>query len=203
MNFHNIVEKNLTLLIVLIIFAISVGGLVEIIPLFFQKEVTEPIKGLSPYTPLQLEGRDVYIENGCVGCHSQMIRPLRAEVERYGHYSVAGESVYDHPFLWGSKRTGPDLARIGGRYSDDWHRLHLTNPRHVVPESIMPAYGWLQNAPLNAKLTPKKMRVLRQLGVPYTDEDIANAEDAVKGHTKMDALINYLQYLGTNIKEKR
>ena len=203
MNFHNIVEKNLTLLIVLIILAISVGGLVEIIPLFFQKEVTEPVKGLTPYTPLQLEGRDVYIENGCVSCHSQMIRPLRAEVERYGHYSVAGESVYDHPFLWGSKRTGPDLARIGGRYSDDWHRIHLTNPRHVVPESIMPAYGWLKNEPLNAKLTPKKMRVLRKLGVPYTDEDIANAEDAVKGRTKMDALINYLQYLGTNIKEKR
>jgi len=190
-------------MITLIVVAISFGGLVEIVPLFFQKDATEPVKGLKPYTPLQLEGRDIYIREGCVGCHSQMIRPLRAEVERYGHYSVAGESVYDHPFLWGSKRTGPDLARVGGRYSDDWHYTHLINPRDVVPESIMPAYPWLAKNILDGKLTPKKLKVLRTLGVPYTDEDIANASNAVKGHTELEAVISYLQSLGTIIKGSR
>lgn len=200
---HDLVEKHLGLMITLIVVAISFGGLVEIVPLFFQKDATEPVKGLKPYTPLQLEGRDIYIREGCVGCHSQMIRPLRAEVERYGHYSVAGESVYDHPFLWGSKRTGPDLARVGGRYSDDWHYTHLINPRDVVPESIMPAYPWLAKNILDGKLTPKKLKVLRTLGVPYTDEDIANASNAVKGHTELEAVISYLQSLGTIIKGSR
>ena len=203
MKKHGIVEKNLGLMVALIVIAISFGSLVEIVPLFFQKETTQPIKGLEPYTALQLEGRDIYIREGCVGCHSQMIRPLRAEVERYGHYSVAGESVYEHPFLWGSKRTGPDLARVGGRYSDDWHRIHMINPRDIVPESIMPAYPWLAENRLDGELTPKKMAALRTLGVPYTDSDIANATANVKGHTELDAVISYLQSLGTVIKENR
>lgn len=190
-------------MVFLVIIAISFGGLVEITPLFFQKVTTTPVEGLKPYTALQLEGRDIYIREGCVGCHSQMIRPLRAEVERYGHYSVAGESVYDYPFLWGSKRTGPDLARIGGRYSDAWHRLHLNNPRDIVPDSIMPAYPWLQNTVLDGRLTAKKMQALKTLGVPYSDKDISQASDTVKGHTEMDALISYLQSLGTHIREKR
>ncbi|WP_422466451.1 cytochrome-c oxidase, cbb3-type subunit II [Endozoicomonas sp. ALC013] len=200
---HDIVEKNLGLMAILVVVAISFGSLVEIVPLFFQKETTQPVEGLKPYTAMQLEGRDIYIREGCAGCHSQMIRPLRAEVERYGHYSVAGESVYDYPFLWGSKRTGPDLARVGGRYSDDWHRAHLINPRDLVPQSIMPAYPFLAENTLDGKLTPRKMETLRTLGVPYTDEDIAGARDAVKGQTELDALVAYLQGLGTVISGKR
>ncbi len=203
MKNHSIVEKNIGLMIVLMVLAISFGTLVEIVPMFFSKETTQPVKGLKPYTALQLEGRDIFIREGCVGCHSQMIRPLRAEVERYGHYSVAGESVYDHNFLWGSKRTGPDLARVGQRYSDEWHRAHLTNPRDVVPESVMPSYPWLAENKLDGKIVPTKMKVLRTLGVPYTDEAIDNATSDVKNHTEMDALISYLQSLGTAIKENR
>lgn len=200
---HDIVEKNIGLMVVLMVVAISFGSLVDIVPLFFQKETTQPVDGLKPYTAMQLEGRDIYIREGCVGCHSQMIRRLRAEVERYGHYSVAGESVYDHPFLWGSKRTGPDLARVGGRYSDNWHRAHLINPRDLVPQSIMPAYPFLADNKLDGMLTAKKMKTLRTLGVPYTDEDIAGAKDAVKGQTELDALVAYLQGLGTVISSKR
>lgn len=200
---HEIIEKNVALLVVLVLVAISFGSLVEIVPLFFQKETTQPVTGLKPYSALQLEGRDIYIREGCVGCHSQMIRPLRAEVERYGHYSVAGESVYDHPFLWGSKRTGPDLARVGGRYSDDWHRAHLINPRDLVPRSIMPAYPFLAERTLDGKLTGAKMEALRKLGVPYSDADINGAEQAVQGKTELDALVAYLQGLGTVIKDKR
>ena len=200
---HEIIEKNVALLVVLVLGAISFGSLVEIVPLFFQKETTQPVAGLKPYSALQLEGRDIYIREGCVGCHSQMIRPLRAEVERYGHYSVAGESVYDHPFLWGSKRTGPDLARVGGRYSDDWHRAHLINPRDLVPRSIMPAYPFLAERTLDGKLTGAKMEALRKLGVPYSDADINGAEQAVQGKTELDALVAYLQGLGTVITDKR
>lgn len=200
---HEKVETNVGLMAILIIIVISIGGLVEIVPLFFQKETTEPVAGLKPYTALQLEGRDVYVREGCYVCHSQMIRPFRAETERYGHYSVAGEFVYDRPFQWGSKRTGPDLARVGGRYSDDWHRVHLMNPRLVVPESNMPAFPWLAENVLDGELTPTKMSVLRTLGAPYTDEEIAAASDAVKGKTEMDALIAYLQGLGTAIKTRR
>ena len=200
---HDVIEKNIGLMVLLMVVAISFGTLVEIVPLFFSKTTTEPVEGLKPYTALQLEGRDIYIREGCVGCHSQMIRPLRAEVERYGHYSVAGESVYEHPFLWGSKRTGPDLARVGGRYSDDWQRAHLINPRDVVPESIMPAYPFLAENVLDGSDTAKKMDVLRTLGVPYTDEDMAGAQDAVKGSTELDALVAYLQSLGTVLKSKR
>lgn len=200
---HDIVEKNIGLMVILVVVAISFGSLVEIVPLFFQKETTQPVDGLKPYTAMQLEGRDIYIREGCAGCHSQMIRPLRAEVERYGHYSVAGESVYDYPFLWGSKRTGPDLARVGGRYSDDWHRAHLINPRDLVPQSIMPAYPFLADNKLDGKLTARKMETLRILGVPYTDEDIAGARDAVKGQTELNALVAYLQGLGTVISGKR
>ncbi|HAW22612.1 MAG TPA: cytochrome-c oxidase, cbb3-type subunit II, partial [Pseudomonas sp.] len=174
-----------------------------IVPLFFQDVVNEPVEGMKPYTALQLEGRDIYIREGCVGCHSQMVRPFRAETERYGHYSVAGESVYDHPFLWGSKRTGPDLARVGGRYSDDWHRAHLYNPRNVVPESKMPSYPWLVEHSLDGKNTADKMVALRSVGVPYTEEDIAGAKDAVKGRSEMDALVAYLQVLGTALTNKR
>ena len=197
------IEQNVTLLIVLVILVVAVGGLVEIVPLFFQKSTTEPVAGLKPYTALQLEGRDVYIREGCYNCHSQMIRPMRAETERYGHYSVAGEYVYDHPFQWGSKRTGPDLARVGGRYSDDWHRLHLMQPRDVVPESNMPAYTWLATGLVDDGVTPGKMRALRSVGVPYTDEQIAGATEEVKGKTEMEALIAYLQVLGTSIKTVR
>ena len=200
---HELLEKNIGLMALCMVLAVSIGGLVQIVPLFFQKETTEPVAGLKPYTALQLEGRDLYIREGCVGCHSQMVRPFRAETERYGHYSVAGESVYDHPFLWGSKRTGPDLARVGGRYSDDWHRAHLYNPRNVVPESKMPAYPWLVENKLDGKNTAKKLEAMRTLGVPYTDEDIAGAKDAVKGKTEMDALVAYLQVLGTSLKNTR
>ncbi len=200
---HDVVEKNLGLMIVLIIVAISFGGLVEIIPLFFLKETTQPVEGMKPRTALEVEGRAVYIREGCYNCHSQMIRPFRAETERYGHYSVAGESVWDHPFQWGSKRTGPDLARIGGRYSDDWHRVHLINPRDVVPESNMPAYPWLAENVLDGTDTAAKMRALRTVGVPYTDSDIEGAAAAVKGKTELDAMVAYLQGLGTAIKTKR
>jgi len=200
---HEKVETNVGLLAILVILVISIGGLVEIVPLFFLKETTEPVKGLKPYTALQLEGRDIYIREGCYLCHSQMIRPFRAETERYGHYSVAGEFVYDHPFQWGSKRTGPDLARVGGRYSDDWHRVHLTNPRLVVPESNMPGFPWLEENTLDETLTPTKLKAMKTLGVPYKDTDIAGAADAVKGKTEMDALIAYLQVLGTSIKARR
>jgi cytochrome c oxidase cbb3-type subunit 2 len=196
-------EKNIGLLSIFMVIAVAVGGLTQIVPLFFQDVTNKPVEGMKPRPALELEGRDVFIANGCVGCHSQMIRPFRAETERYGHYSVAGESVWDHPFLWGSKRTGPDLARVGNRYSDDWHRAHLYNPRNVVPESIMPAYPFLVENKLDGKLTGRKMEVLRSLGVPYTDEDIAGAGAAVKGKTEMDALVAYLQGLGTIIKSKR
>jgi cytochrome c oxidase cbb3-type subunit 2 len=183
--------------------AVSIGGLVQIVPLFFQDVTNTPVEGMVPRTALEHEGRDIFIREGCVGCHSQMIRPFRAETERYGHYSVAGESVWDHPFLWGSKRTGPDLARVGGRYSDDWHRAHLYNPRNVVPESIMPAYPWLVENKLDGENTATKLAAMRTLGVPYSDADIAGAKDAVKGKTEMDALVAYLQSLGTIIKNKR
>jgi cytochrome c oxidase cbb3-type subunit II len=200
---HEKIEKNIGLMIVLIIVAISFGGLVQIVPLFFQKQTTEPVAGLMPLTGLQLEGRDIYIREGCNVCHSQMIRPLRAETERYGHYSVAGEFVYDHPFLWGSKRTGPDLARVGGRYSDDWHRAHLYNPRNVVPESVMPSYPWLFENTLDGKDTAAKMRALRLVGVPYTEEDIAGAGKGVAGQKEIDAVVAYLQQLGTLLKSTR
>lgn len=200
---HDFVEKNIGKMLVLIVVAISFGGLVEIVPLFFLKQTTEPIDGLMPLTALQLEGRDIYIREGCNNCHSQMIRPLRAETERYGHYSVAGELVYNHPHLWGSKRTGPDLARVGQRYSDDWHRAHLRDPRSVVPESNMPAYPWLFEDNLSGDDTAKKMSVLRTLGVPYTEVDIAGAKTAVKGKMEIEALIAYLQNLGILLKQKR
>jgi cytochrome c oxidase cbb3-type subunit II len=200
---HDMIERNQALMIVLIILVIAVGGLVEIVPLYFEKSVIEPVAGLKPYTPLQLTGRDVYIREGCYNCHSQMVRPFRAEVERYGHYSVAGEFVYDHPFQWGSKRTGPDLHRVGGRYSDDWHRLHLIDPRTVVPESNMPSYPWLQRAAANAEDIEAKMRALRRVGVPYLDDEIAGSKEALKGRTEMDALIAYLQVLGTTLKQKQ
>jgi cytochrome c oxidase cbb3-type subunit 2 len=193
---HDMIERNSALLIILIILVVSIGGLVEIVPLSFQKSVTEPVEGLKPYSALELTGRDVYIREGCYNCHSQMIRPFRAEVERYGPYSVAGEFVYDHPFQWGSKRTGPDLARVGGRYSDDWHRIHLNNPRDVVPESNMPDYPWLARNAADAAEIQAKMRALRVVGVPYTDDDIAKAPQALKGKTELDALIAYLQNLG-------
>jgi cytochrome c oxidase cbb3-type subunit 2 len=197
---HEKIETNNFLMIVLILLVLLVGGLVEIVPLFFQKSTTEPIKGIQPYTALQLAGRDVYVREGCYNCHSQMIRPFRAETLRYGHYSVAGESVYDHPFQWGSKRTGPDLARVGGRYSDEWHRIHLNNPRDLVPESNMPAYPWLTKDMVDAASLPTHMKALRTVGVPYTDEQIAKASEEVKGKSEMDALIAYLQVLGTALK---
>ena len=200
---HEKVETNIGLMMVLAVLVISIGGLVQIVPLFFQKSTTEPVEGLKPYAALQLSGRDIYIRESCVGCHSQMIRPFRAETERYGHYSVAGEFVYDRPFQWGSKRTGPDLARVGGRYSDEWHRVHLINPRDVVPESIMPGYPWLATDKLDASDIQKKMQVLRTLGHPYTDEEIAAAPGELQGKTEMDALIAYLQVLGTSIKSRR
>jgi cytochrome c oxidase cbb3-type subunit II len=194
---HDMIERNQALLIVLVILVVAVGGLVEIVPLYFQKSVTEPVAGLKPYTPLQLTGRDVYVREGCYNCHSQMVRPFRAEVERYGRYSVAGEFVYDRPFQWGSKRTGPDLHRVGGRYSDEWHRLHLLNPRDLVPESNMPAYPWLAKTAANAEDIGAKLRALRRLGVPYADEAITKGAEELKGKTEMDALIAYLQVLGT------
>ena len=199
-NKHELVEKNVGLFAILAIIAISIGGLVEITPLLFQQQVNEPVKNLRPYTALELEGRDIYIREGCVGCHSQMIRPFRAETERYGHYSVAGESVWEHPFLWGSKRTGPDLARVGGRYSDEWHYVHLMDPRAVVPESNMPGYPWLAERTLDGNLTARKMRVFQRFGVPYTDEEIETAQSDVQGHTEMEALIAYLQSLGHGLR---
>ena len=197
---HERVETNNFLMIVLILLVVSIGGIVEIVPLFFQKSTTEPIKGVEPYTPLQLAGRDVYIREGCYNCHSQMIRPFRAETLRYGHYSVAGESVYDHPFQWGSKRTGPDLARVGGKYNDEWHRIHLINPRDLVPESNMPAYPWLEKGTIDGAALAANMRALRTVGVPYTDAQIAAAAEEVKGKTEMDATIAYLQVLGLALK---
>ena len=197
---HERVETNNFLMIVLILVVLAVGGLVEIVPLFFQKSTTEPIKGIEPYTPLQLAGRDVYVREGCYNCHSQMIRPFRAETLRYGHYSVAGESVYDRPFQWGSKRTGPDLARVGGKYNDEWHRIHLINPRDLVPESNMPAYPWLEAASIDGVSLASRMRALRTVGVPYTDAQIAAAADDVKGKTEMHATIAYLQVLGLALK---
>jgi cytochrome c oxidase cbb3-type subunit 2 len=200
---HDLVERSLPWMVALIIAVVSVGGLVEIVPLYFQRSTTEPVKGVAPYTALQLTGRDVYIREGCNNCHSQMIRPFRAETERYGAYSVAGEFVYDHPFLWGSKRTGPDLARVGTRYSDEWHRAHLQNPRDVVPESNMPAYPWLSQSAADADNVGSKMVALRRLGVPYTDEQIARAAGEVNGKTEEDALVAYLQNLGVAMKNAR
>ena len=197
---HENVETNNFLMIVLIVLVVAVGGLVEIVPLFFQKSTTEPITGLKPYTALQLVGRDIYQREGCYNCHSQMIRPFRAETLRYGHYSVAGEFVYDHPFQWGSKRTGPDLARVGGRYSDDWHRAHLNNPRDVVPESNMPAYPWLERTAADAGSVQTHMRGLRTLGAPYSDDEIAKAPEEIKGKTELDAVIAYLQVMGIHRK---
>ena len=197
---HEFIEKNVGLLGIFIVIAISFGGLVQITPLIFQKDTTEPVEGLKPFTALQLEGRDIYIREGCHNCHSQMIRPLRAETERYGHYSVAGESVWNHPFQWGSKRTGPDLARVGGRYSDKWHEVHLIDPRAVVPQSNMPAFPWLMENKLDGELTAEKMEIFKGFGVPYTDEDIKGAKAAVEGKTEMQALIAYLQSLGHALK---
>jgi cytochrome c oxidase cbb3-type subunit 2 len=202
-NKHERIEKNIGLMIVLVIIAISFGGLVEIVPLMFQKDTTEPIAGLRPLTALELQGRDIYIREGCNVCHSQMIRPMRSETERYGHYSVAGEFVYDHPFVWGSKRTGPDLARVGGRYSDHWHRAHLMNPRDVVPESNMPAFAWLNEADIDAKKMAKKLKVLQRLGVPYSEDDIANVNESIDGKTELDAVVAYLQQLGTLLGYER
>jgi cytochrome c oxidase cbb3-type subunit 2 len=199
---HESIEKNPWLLIALVVLVVSIGGAVEIIPLFFQKSTTEPVAGLKPYSPLRLVGRDIYVREGCYGCHSQMIRPFRAETERYGHYSVAGEFVYDRPFQWGSKRTGPDLARVGGRYSDEWHRAHLDNPRDLVPESNMPGYPWLAKTRLDPQEVQPKMRALRRLSVPYSDEEIAAAPAELAGKTEQDALVAYLQGLGTQIKAR-
>ncbi len=200
---HEKVETNVGLLIALIVVVISIGGLVQIVPLYFMPATTQPVAGIEPYDALRLTGRDVYIREGCYTCHSQMVRPFRAETERYGHYSVAGEFVYDRPFQWGSKRTGPDLARVGGRYSDDWHRVHLINPRDVVPVSIMPGYPWLEETAADASSIQDKMRALKFLGHPYTEEQIENAPKALEGKTEMDAIIAYLQGLGTAIKVRR
>jgi cytochrome c oxidase cbb3-type subunit II len=200
---HDLIERKAGLMGLLIVLLVSVGGLVEIVPLWFQRSTTQPVAGLKPYSALRLEGRDIYLREGCYNCHSQMIRPLRAEVERYGHYSVAGEFVYDHPFQWGSKRTGPDLARVGGRYSDDWHRTHLRNARDLVPESNMPGYPWLAKTPLTGEDTGAKMKALARVGVPYTAGDIAGAKQEVAGKTEEDALVAYLQELGTVIKARR
>ncbi|MDI9334967.1 MAG: cytochrome-c oxidase, cbb3-type subunit II [Cytophagales bacterium] len=197
---HEKIETNSFLMVVLILLVVVIGGLVEIVPLFFQKSTTAPVTGLQPLSALQLAGRDVYVREGCYGCHSQMIRPFRAETLRYGHYSVAGEFVYDHPFQWGSKRTGPDLHRVGGRYSDEWHRTHLTNPRDVVPESNMPAYPWLAQTKVDAAAMPAHMKALRTAGVPYSDEDIGKASADVLNKTELDALVAYLQVLGTSVK---
>jgi cytochrome c oxidase cbb3-type subunit II len=197
---HEKVETNNWLLIVLILGVLAVGGLVEIVPLFFQKSTTQPIKGMVPDSPLKIVGRDIYVREGCYNCHSQMIRPLVAETLRYGHYSVAGEFVYDHPFQWGSKRTGPDLHRVGGKYSDEWQRLHLISPRDLVPESIMPAYPWLEKTPADADSIQAHMRALRKVGVPYTDAEIAAAPAEVKGKTELDAMVAYLQGLGLALK---
>ena len=200
---HDQIERKPLLLILLVVLVVSIGGLVEIVPLFFQKSTTEPVAGLTPYSPLRLAGRDVYVREGCYNCHSQMIRPFRAETERYGHYSVAGEFVYDRPFQWGSKRTGPDLARVGGRYSDDWHRAHLTNPRDLVPESNMPAYPWLAQTALDPQAIVPRLNALKRLGDPYTNEQIAAAPKELEGKTELDALVAYLQGLGIKIKARR
>jgi cytochrome c oxidase cbb3-type subunit II len=197
---HEHIETSNVLMIVLILMVVAVGGVVEILPLYFQRSTTEPAAGLKPYTALQLAGRDIYQREGCYNCHSQMIRPLRAETMRYGHYSTAGEFVYDHPFQWGSKRTGPDLHRVGGRYSDEWHRIHLSNPRDLVPESNMPAYPWLAKANVDPADLPPRLRAMRTLGVPYTDAEIASAPQDVQGKTELDALVAYLQVLGTAVK---
>ena len=197
---HEKIETSNFLMIVLILLVVAIGGLVEIVPLFFQKSTTEAVQGVKPYNPLQLAGRDIYLREGCYNCHSQMIRPFRAETLRYGHYSVAGEFVYDHPFQWGSKRTGPDLHRVGGKYSDDWHRIHLTNPRDVVPESNMPAYPWLAKNPADAGSIQAHMKALRAVGVPYTDEQIAKAPEALKDKTELDAVVAYLQGMGLALK---
>ncbi len=200
---HDQIERKPLLLILLVIMVVSIGGLVEIVPLFFQKSTTEPVAGLTPYSPLRLAGRDVYVREGCYNCHSQMIRPFRAETERYGHYLVAGEFVYDRPFQWGSKRTGPDLARVGGRYSDDWHRAHLNNPRDLVPESNMPAYPWLAKPNLDPEKIVLHLKALKRLGDPYSDEQIANAPKELAGKTELDALVAYLQGMGIQIKSRR
>ena len=200
---HDKIETTPTLLIVLVILVVAIGGLVEIVPLYFQRTTTEAVKGIKPYEPLRLVGRDIYIREGCYNCHSQMIRPFRAETLRYGHYSVAGEFVYDHPFQWGSKRTGPDLARVGARYSDEWHRVHFNNPRDVVPESNMPAYPWLEKSALDGTDVQGRMKALKSIGVPYTDEQVAKAPEALKGKTELDAVIAYLQGLGVELKGVR
>ncbi len=200
---HESIERNIGLMLLLIVVTISIGGLVQIVPLFFMHSTTEPVKGLKPYSALQLSGRDIYVREGCYVCHSQMIRPFRAETERYGHYSLAGEFVYDRPFQWGSKRTGPDLHRVGRRYSDEWHRVHLINPRDVVPESIMPGYPWLETTALDSSDIVKKMETLKTLGAPYTDKQIEKAEASLKDKTEMDAIIAYLQGLGTAVKIRR
>ena len=197
---HEKIETSNFLMIVLILLVVAIGGLVEIVPLFFQKSTTEAVQGVKPYEPLQLAGRDIYLREGCYNCHSQMIRPFRAETLRYGHYSVAGEFVYDHPFQWGSKRTGPDLHRVGGKYSDEWHRIHLVNPRDVVPESNMPAYPWLAKNPADASTIQANMKALRTVGVPYTDEQIAQAPAALKDKTELDAVVAYLQGMGLALK---
>ncbi len=197
---HETIETNSFLMVVLVLCVISFGGLVEIVPLFFQKSTTQPIAGIKPYNSLQLAGRDIYVREGCYNCHSQMIRPFKAETLRYGHYSVAGEFVYDHPFQWGSKRTGPDLQRVGKRYTDEWHRIHLINPRDLVPESVMPAYPWLEETKVDAQSMPNHMRALRVAGVPYTDEEIKNSTKDLEGKTEMEAMIAYLQMLGTSLK---
>lgn len=197
---HERIETSNFLMIVLILVVIAVGGLVEIVPLYFQRSTTQPVPGLKPYEPLQLVGRDIYVREGCYNCHSQMIRPLHAETLRYGHYSVAGEFVYDRPFQWGSKRTGPDLHRVGGKYSDEWQRLHLSGPRDLVPESNMPAYPWLERNAIDPASVPSRLRAMQRLGVPYTDDQIARSADAVKGKTEMDAIVAYLQSLGTHVK---
>ena len=200
---HDQIERKPLLLILLVVLVVSIGGLVEIVPLFFQKSTTEPVAGLTPYSPLRLAGRDIYVREGCYNCHSQMIRPFRAETERYGHYSVAGEFVYDRPFQWGSKRTGPDLARVGGRYSDDWHRAHLNNPRDLVPESNMPAYPWLAKTALDPQAIVPRLNALKRLGDPYTHEQIAAAPKELEGKNELDALVAYLQGLGIQIKARR
>jgi len=197
---HERIETSNFLMIALILVVIAIGGLVEIVPLFFQRSTTQPVAGLKPYEPLQLVGRDIYLREGCYNCHSQMIRPLHAETLRYGHYSVAGEFVYDHPFQWGSKRTGPDLHRVGGKYSDEWHRLHLSGPRDLVPESNMPAYPWLESAAINPATVPPRLRAMQRLGVPYTDAEVSASAEAVRGKTEMDALVAYLQSLGRHVK---
>jgi cytochrome c oxidase cbb3-type subunit II len=200
---HDKIETTPTLLIVLVILVVAIGGLVEIVPLYFQRATTQPVAGIKPYEPLRLVGRDIYLREGCYNCHSQMIRPFRAETLRYGHYSVAGEFVYDHPFQWGSKRTGPDLARVGARYSDEWHRVHFNNPRDVVPESNMPAYPWFEKSTLDDVDIQRRMRALKSIGVPYTDAEIASAPEALKGKTELDAMIAYLQGLGIELRGVR